>query len=91
MTWAIREKGYSLRRASGPVGLHPKTYRHASKRTGDEDLRASRANWLRCAGSAIANSGCSWLAGASDPITRSAIGSTADLDQIVTITCASIN
>ena len=40
MTWAIRDKGYSQRRACGLVGLHPKTYRYASKRTGDEELRA---------------------------------------------------
>jgi putative transposase len=40
VTWAIREKGYSQRRACGLVGLHPKTYRYASKRTGDEELRA---------------------------------------------------
>jgi putative transposase len=40
VTWAIREKSYSQRRACGLVGLHPKTYRHASKRTGDEGLRA---------------------------------------------------
>ena len=40
MTWAIREKDYSQRRACGLVGLHPNTYRYASKRTGDEELRA---------------------------------------------------
>lgn len=40
MTWAVREKGYSQRRACGLVGLHTKTYRYASKRTGDEELRA---------------------------------------------------
>ena len=40
MTWAVREKGYSQRRACGLVGLHPKNYRYASKRTGDEGLRA---------------------------------------------------
>ncbi len=40
MTWAVEEKGYSQRRACGLVGLHPKTYRYASKRTGDEGLRA---------------------------------------------------
>ena len=40
MTWAVREKGYSQRRACGLVALHPKTYRYASKRTGDEGLRA---------------------------------------------------
>jgi len=41
VTWAVREKGYSQRRACGLVGLHPKTYRYASKRTGDEELRAT--------------------------------------------------
>lgn len=40
MTWAIREKSYSQRRACGLVGLHPKTCRYASKRTGDEGLRS---------------------------------------------------
>jgi putative transposase len=40
VTWAVREKGYSQRRACGLVGLHPKTYRYASKRSGDEGLRA---------------------------------------------------
>ena len=39
MTWAVEEKGYSQRRACGLLGLHPKTYRYASKRTGDEELR----------------------------------------------------
>ena len=39
MTWAVREKSYSQRRACGLVGLHPKTYRYASKRSGDEELR----------------------------------------------------
>ena len=39
MTWAVREKGYSQRRACGLVGLQPKSYRYASKRTGDEELR----------------------------------------------------
>ena len=39
MTWAIREQGYSQRRACGLVGLHPKTYRYASKRSDDEGLR----------------------------------------------------
>jgi len=40
VTWAIRERDYSQRQACGLVGLHPKTYRYASKRTGDEGLRA---------------------------------------------------
>ncbi len=39
MTWAIREKGYSQRRACRLVGLHPKTYRYVTKRSGDEELR----------------------------------------------------
>jgi len=39
VTWAMGDKGYSQRRACGLVGLHPKTYRYASKRSGDEHLR----------------------------------------------------
>ena len=39
MTWAVREKSYSQRRACGLVGLHPKTYRYVPKRSGDEELR----------------------------------------------------
>ena len=39
MTWAVREKGYSQRRACRLVGLHPKTYRYVTKRSGDEELR----------------------------------------------------
>jgi putative transposase len=39
VTWAITQKSYSQRRACGLLGLQPKTYRYASKRTGDEELR----------------------------------------------------
>jgi putative transposase len=39
VTWAVREKSYSQRRACRLVGLQPKTYRYGSKRTGDEELR----------------------------------------------------
>ena len=39
MTWAVREKSYSQRRACGLVGLHPKTYRYASLRPSDDGLR----------------------------------------------------
>jgi helix-turn-helix protein len=39
VTWAVREKSYSQRRACGLIGLHPKTIRYASKRPGDEELR----------------------------------------------------
>ena len=40
MTWAIKQKDYSQRRACGLVGLEPKTYRYASKRLGDGEVRA---------------------------------------------------
>ncbi len=40
MTWAVDDKSYSQRRACRLVGLQPKTYRYASKRTGDEELRS---------------------------------------------------
>ena len=40
MTWAITQKNYSQRRACGLVGLEPKTYRYASKRPGDGEIRA---------------------------------------------------
>jgi putative transposase len=39
VTWAIGEKSYSQRRACGLVGLHPKTYRYASTRPDDGELR----------------------------------------------------
>jgi hypothetical protein len=39
VTWAIGEKNYSQRRACALVGLHPKTYRHRSKRASDDGLR----------------------------------------------------
>ena len=39
MTWAISEKSYSQRRACGLVGLDPKTYRYASTRPDDGELR----------------------------------------------------
>ena len=40
VTWAMKEKGYSQRRACGLVGLAPKTYRYASRRPGDGAVRA---------------------------------------------------
>lgn len=39
MTWAIREKSYSQRKACALVDLPPKTYRYYPKRGGDEALR----------------------------------------------------
>jgi putative transposase len=37
--WAIEDKGYSQRRACGLIGLEPKTYRYASTRPDDADMR----------------------------------------------------
>ena len=39
VTWAMERKGYSQRRACGLVGLEPKTYRYASKRPDDGEVR----------------------------------------------------
>jgi putative transposase len=39
VTWAIEEKSYSQRRACGLIGLAPKTYRYASRRPDDAELR----------------------------------------------------
>ena len=39
MSWAIRDKGYTQRRACRLVGLEPKTYRYASTRPDDGALR----------------------------------------------------
>ncbi len=40
VNWAIEEKSYSQRRACGLIGLDPKTYRYASRRSDDAELRA---------------------------------------------------
>ncbi len=42
MRWAIEEKGCSQRRACGLIGMEPKTYRYASKRSDDAALRQLR-------------------------------------------------
>lgn len=39
MTWAMTEKNYSQRRACALVGIDPKTYRYASIRADDAELR----------------------------------------------------
>ena len=39
MTWAIKEKDYSQRRACQLVGLAPKTYRYVSRRSDDGEVR----------------------------------------------------
>jgi putative transposase len=40
VTWAMQERCYSQRRACSLVGLHPKTYRYASRRGDDGAIRA---------------------------------------------------
>lgn len=47
MTWAIEHKGYSQRRACGLVGIEPKTYRYASRRPNDGEVRR-RLRVLAC-------------------------------------------
>ena len=39
MNWALEEKSYSQRRACGLIGLAPKTYRYASHRSDDLEVR----------------------------------------------------
>jgi len=39
VSWAIKDKDYSQRRACGLVGMEPKTYRYTSKRMDDGALR----------------------------------------------------
>ncbi len=39
MSWAIKDKDYSQRRACVLVGLQPKTYRYVSKRPNDAPIR----------------------------------------------------
>jgi putative transposase len=39
VTWAIEEKNYSQRRACSLIGLDPKTYRYASRRSDDVTIR----------------------------------------------------
>ena len=41
MDWAIEKRGYSQRRACALVAMHPKTYRYASTREDDTELRAT--------------------------------------------------
>lgn len=40
MTWAIKEKDYSQRRACALVGMAPKTFRYASRRPDDDAVRS---------------------------------------------------
>ena len=39
MAWAIEERSYSQRRACALVGLQPRTYRYASRRPDDAEVR----------------------------------------------------
>ena len=45
VTWAIEQKGYSQRRACGLVGMEPKTFRNASRRLDDTEIRQRLAHW----------------------------------------------
>lgn len=40
MNWAMTEKGYSQRRACTIIGIAPKTFRYASRRPDDDELRS---------------------------------------------------
>ena len=40
MSWAIREKDYSQRKACALVGMEPKTFRYTSTRPDDEPIRS---------------------------------------------------
>jgi len=40
VSWAIREKNYSQRRACRLIGMDPKTYRYRSRRSDDLEVRA---------------------------------------------------
>jgi len=39
VAWAIEERSYSQRRACALVGMHPRTYRYASRRPEDAEVR----------------------------------------------------
>lgn len=39
MAWAIEERSYSQRRACALVGMHPRTYRYAFRRSDDAEVR----------------------------------------------------
>jgi len=39
VAWAIEEKSYSQRRACALLGMHPRTYRYASRRPDDAEVR----------------------------------------------------
>jgi putative transposase len=39
VTWAIKAKDYSQRRACQLVGLAPKTYRYVARRADDDEVR----------------------------------------------------
>ena len=41
VNWAITGKGYSQRQACSLVGLDRKTYRYASRRSADDEIRKS--------------------------------------------------
>jgi hypothetical protein len=44
VNWAIDEKSYSQRRACGSIRLDPKTYRYASRRSDEVEIRVAPAS-----------------------------------------------
>ena len=63
MTWAIEEKSYSQRRACALVGMHPRTYRYASRRPDDAAIRR-RLRELAASDDASAIGACTSCCGA---------------------------
>ena len=45
MTWAIREKSYSQRRACRLVGMHPKTYRYGQSGLAMKGFASDCESW----------------------------------------------
>jgi transposase-like protein len=57
VNWAVEEKSYSQRRACGLIGLDPKIYRYASRRSNDAELRA-KLNLCSASGTGVTRLRC---------------------------------
>jgi hypothetical protein len=53
VTWAVREKSYSQRRACGLVGLHPKSYGMRQSGLAMKSFALDCENWLRSGGGSV--------------------------------------